>query len=276
MRPEHTAPPEVFYGTDEAKKYSRNTRIMEIQATMSERAIEMLMLPEDEPSLILDVGCGSGLSGECLSEAGHQWIGMDISQAMLDVAIDEREIEGDVSLGDMGQGLPFRAGVFDGCISISAVQWLCNADKKSHVPPKRLYAFFKTLYASLKHGARAVLQLYPETPDQMELIMKQATQAGFSGGLVVDYPHSSKAKKCYLCLFAGVQANHEMPQALQDENTVGYSKERMKTADYKARGGLKSNREFVMQKKERHLRKGKDLKHQANTKYTGRKRKPKF
>ena len=46
----------------------------------------------------------------------------------------------------------------------------------------------------------------------MELIMKQATQAGFSGGLVVDYPHSSKAKKCYLCLFAGVQANHEMPQ----------------------------------------------------------------
>ena len=64
--------------------------------------------------------------------------------------------------------------------------------------------------------------------------------------------------------------------ALQDESTVGYSKERMKTADYKARGGLKSNREFVMAKKERHLRKGKDLKHQANTKYTGRKRRPKF
>lgn len=26
---------------------------------------------------------------------------------------------------DMGQGLPFRAGVFDGVISISALQWLC-------------------------------------------------------------------------------------------------------------------------------------------------------
>ena len=46
-------------------------------------------------------------------------------------------------LGDMGHGIPFRAGIFDGCISISAVQWLCNADKKSHNPPKRLYAFFK-------------------------------------------------------------------------------------------------------------------------------------
>ena len=41
---------------------------MEIQATMSERAIEMLNLKEDEPSYILDVGCGSGLSGECLDE----------------------------------------------------------------------------------------------------------------------------------------------------------------------------------------------------------------
>ena len=34
----------------------------------------------------------------------------------------------------MGQGLPFRAGSFDGAISISALQWLCNADKKSNNP----------------------------------------------------------------------------------------------------------------------------------------------
>ena len=55
-------------------------------------------------------------------------------------------------------------------------------------------------------------QLYPETPDQMELIMYQATKAGFSGGVVVDYPNSTKAKKYYLCLFAGVQAtNDQMP-----------------------------------------------------------------
>ena len=52
--------------------------------------------------------------------------GMDISEAMLDVALD-REVEGDLCVGDLGQGLPFRAGTFDGAISISAVQWLCNA-----------------------------------------------------------------------------------------------------------------------------------------------------
>ena len=32
-----------------------------------------------------------------------------------DVALD-REVEGDLVLGDMGQGMPFKAGTFDGCI----------------------------------------------------------------------------------------------------------------------------------------------------------------
>ena len=45
---------------------------------------------------------------------------------MLDVA-QERDVEGDVCLHDLGQGLPLRPGTFDGAISISAVQWLCNA-----------------------------------------------------------------------------------------------------------------------------------------------------
>lgn len=52
--------------------------------------------------------------------------GMDISPAMLGVAL-EREVEGDLCLQDLGQGLPIRPGTFDGAISISAVQWLCNA-----------------------------------------------------------------------------------------------------------------------------------------------------
>lgn len=46
---------------------------------------------------------------------------MDISKSMLDVAV-EREVEGDLVLGDLGEGLPFRAGAFDGAISISALQ----------------------------------------------------------------------------------------------------------------------------------------------------------
>lgn len=55
----------------------------EIQVQMCERAIELLLLPEDQSCLLLDIGCGSGLSGSVLEDQGHIWIGVDISSAML-------------------------------------------------------------------------------------------------------------------------------------------------------------------------------------------------
>ena len=84
--------------------------------------------------------------------------GMDISEAMLGIA-HKREVEGDLCAQDLGQGLPLRPGSFDGAISISAVQWLCNADSRGADPRKRMRRFFETLYASLARGGRAVLQV---------------------------------------------------------------------------------------------------------------------
>ena len=81
------------------------------------------------------------------------WLGLDISKAMLNVAA-EREVEGDVLLSDIGHGFGFRAGSFDGAISISALQWLCSAEKSCQNPWKRLCKFFSSLYAVLIKGAR--------------------------------------------------------------------------------------------------------------------------
>lgn len=56
-RPELQAPPEIFYNEEEARKYTRNSRIMEIQSELSHRALELLALPEDGvPRLLLDIG----------------------------------------------------------------------------------------------------------------------------------------------------------------------------------------------------------------------------
>lgn len=178
---------------------------------MCERAIELMALPEDETCLILDIGCGSGLSGAAIEDAGHLWVGVDISPAMLNVAVD-REVEGDLVMGDMGDGIPFKAGTFDGAISISALQWLCYANKTSHNPRKRLYKFFSTLLASLTRQARCVFQFYPENSDEIEMITTQAMKAGFYGGLVVDYPNSTKAKKYFLVLMTG--GSVQLPKAL--------------------------------------------------------------
>ncbi|XP_007938572.1 probable 18S rRNA (guanine-N(7))-methyltransferase [Orycteropus afer afer] len=275
-RPEHGGPPELFYDENEARKYVRNSRMIDIQTRMAERALELLGLPEGQPSFLLDVGCGSGLSGDYLSEEGHYWVGIDISPAMLDTALD-RDTEGDLLLGDMGQGIPFKPGSFDGCISISAVQWLCNANKKSDNPAKRLYCFFSSLYSILARGARAVLQLYPENSEQLELITTQATKAGFTGGVVVDYPNSAKAKKFYLCLFSGPSSF--LPKGLSDQKDGVEDKESTFTKErvpYKVarRGVVKKSREWVLEKKERRRRQGKEVR--PDTQYTGRKRKPRF
>ena len=64
----------------------------------------------------------------------------------------------------------------------------------------------------------------------MELITAQAMKAGFTGGLVVDYPNSTKAKKFFLCLMTGGQ--QPLPAALgvdsreEVPNQVAFSQKR--------------------------------------------------
>jgi len=254
--------------------------MIEIQTSMANRAVELLRLP-DHPCYLLDVGCGSGLSGEVLTELGHHWVGADISEAMLGVA-NERGTEGDLVYTDMGQGVHFRPGSFDGCISISALQWLCNADHKDHIPHKRLRAFFTALYKSLAKGARAIFQFYPETPQQMELITTQAMKAGFSGGLVVDYPNSTKAKKIFLCLFAG-EPSYDLPTGKSEEvsaeaapqNTVLFTAgtTQPKSKGKKSRKSIK-DKAWAMKKKERAKLQGKKVGN--DSKFSARRRGPKF
>eukprot|EP00123_Amoebidium_parasiticum_P000576 comp11422_c0_seq1/m.5825 comp11422_c0_seq1/g.5825 ORF comp11422_c0_seq1/g.5825 comp11422_c0_seq1/m.5825 type:complete len:277 (-) comp11422_c0_seq1:5-835(-) len=272
-RPEHVAPAEIFYNAEEAGKYSTNSRMIAIQTQMTQRAVELLNLPQGQECLLLDIGCGSGISGEELSADGHVWIGMDISPHMLGVAL-EKEVDGDLLWHDMGQGMGFRPGMFDGVISISALQWLCNADQKHHVPKKRMQRFFATLYACMARGARAVFQFYPETPQQLELLTQAAMKAGFTGGVVVDFPNSTKAKKVFLCLFAGTTG--QLPKGLEgepeDEHTAQFNASvRAKNRGREKKVSVKS-KEWVLKKKEKARRQGKET--QNDSKYTARKRKP--
>lgn len=275
-RPEHIAPPEIFYDYDEANKYTQNTRIMGIQEHMTNRAIELLELKEkDGPQLLLDLGCGSGLSSQCIEEFGHKWVGVDISEAMINVA-KERRNDGDLEdlqivQSDLGDGLPFKPGSFDGAISISALQWLCNADKKSHSPAKRLLRLFSTLYSCLTREGRAVFQFYPENPQQVELINQQALKAGFIGGIVVDNPESTKAKKFFLVLSCG-GSSFKLPKAMDeaaDQRNAQIKNEKREKIKNARKNGVKS-KDWILKKKERRRRQGEETR--PDTKYTGRKR----
>lgn len=60
--------------------------------------------------------------------------------------------------------------------------------------------------------------------------MTQATRAGFFGGLVIDFPHSTKAKKVFLVLMTG--GAQALPKALgtgaddTQEDQISYSNDR--------------------------------------------------
>jgi 18S rRNA (guanine1575-N7)-methyltransferase len=323
-RPELTGHASLFYNNKEAKKYDSSSRMIGVQREITERAIELLRLDSSKPSFVLDVGCGSGLSGKVLEEHGHVWVGCDVSRDMLEVANErferkrldaqnharklngeeiENEMEessseesgdedeggkiastGDLMHHDMGTGLPFRPATFDGCISISALQWLCYSNSKGQIPKRRLMRFFSSLYQVLRRGARAVLQFYPETAEQAILISECAAKVGFAGGIVVDYPNSTKAKKHYLVL--SFDRAYKAPNGLtvegsllQDDNenqtSVRVDKMHNQKAKrvHKKKGGGKS-KEWILQKKSMQRKKGKDVR--PDTKYTARKRPTRF
>ncbi|TGZ83431.1 methyltransferase [Ascodesmis nigricans] len=269
-RPEDTLPPDLFYNDTEALKYTTSSRIQAIQSSMTHRCLELLSLPG--PSLILDIGCGSGLSGEILDSYNHTWIGMDISPSMLGVALD-RETTGDLLLADMGQGIPFRAGSFDAAVSVSAVQWLCNAETSDVTPQGRLSRFFEGLYASIKRGGKAVLQFYPKNDAQRQMITAAAVKAGFGAGMLEDDPGTKNAK-LYLVLTVGSGGDlsgRDITDAVKGMEGVDIVDERRRGIE-KKRG--ETAKEWVKRKKDRDRKKGKIVK--SDSKYTARKRRIQF
>ncbi|OBS57797.1 hypothetical protein A6R68_11070 [Neotoma lepida] len=204
-----------FYDQNEARKYVRNSRMIDIQTKMTERALELLCLPEGRPSYLLDIGCGSGLSGDYISEEGHYWVGIDISPAML------------------------ASQLFSG--------YATQTRGRTSLPGASTASFLPYTLSS---------SMGPEPSCSCTL----RTQSRF-----------------YLCLFSGPSTS--LPKGLTESQDADRATESIFTSERaphkKARRDLvKKSREWVLEKKERRRRQGKEVR--PDTQYTGRKRKPRF
>jgi len=192
---------------------------------------------------------------------------------MLGIAL-EKEVEGDLFLADAGQGVPFRPGTFDAAISISAIQWLCNAESSDESPAGRLSRFFNGLYASLRRGGRAVCQFYPKNEEQKKMISAAAVRAGFSAGLLEDDMGTKNAKTYLVLRVGGGEGNEgDITGVVRGMDGVDVVDERRRGANKKGKE-VKGSKGWIMRKKEQMERKGKVVK--ANSKYTGRKRRIAF
>ena len=95
--------------------------------------------------------------------------------------------------------------------------------------------------------------------------------------MVVDYPNSTKAKKFFLVLMTG--GNQPLPQALGTENEsnsnhVKYEQSRERIRNARDKKSVKKSRDWILEKKERRRKQGKDVR--PDSKFTGRKRSGKF
>lgn len=89
-------------------------------------AIQRLLSESVVPGRWLDVGCGDGrTAGLWLTERGHEYVGVDVSQAAVDQAtalgLDVRTVE-DASV------LPFGDAEFDGVVCIEVLEHLFRPD----------------------------------------------------------------------------------------------------------------------------------------------------
>lgn len=116
-----------------------------------------------------------------------------------------------------------------------------------------------------------------------------AIKAGFTGGLIIDYPNSTMAKKFYLLLFSGHKPE-QLPAALDGDDPtgdteaqeqIGYSKVRqMSNAEKRRAGGFlkgkkwqqpaKFSREWKLHQVVKARLDGKDAK--PVSRYSGRRR----
>lgn len=202
----------AFYARpSEAERYTAVAQSTHVQEELTLECLDLLALPADAgPALVLDVGCGGGLSSEVVERAGHFCVACDVNPQMIAQGSSSGgsgEARGGVGMfaSDMRHGVPARSSLFDGAISVSALQWICAADAgkggKQGDASAGLRCFFSGLWRVLRDGARACLQFYP-TREQAQLAARIARQEGFGTRceLVLSMPHSTKARKHFLML----------------------------------------------------------------------------
>lgn len=259
-RPENkAAPADLFYA--EQTNYAYSSRMNKIQTEITSKCLEFLQL--EKPSMILDLGCGTGMSGRELGRNGHHWIGCDISREMLIMGKNyedsvESEDNSDESFMDtnplalfnldISESIPFKTGVFDAFVSVSCFQWLFH---NRNIPDSKkvVRILFTKLRDIIKFKGKGVIQFYSSHSNHTQILIDEAKRIGFFAELVID--GEGKKRKDYLLLDCGVPVKTNRKHKSVDKV-----------------------REKISKMKERRIKKG--LAVAKDSKYSGRKRCKKF
>jgi SAM-dependent methyltransferase len=90
------------------------------------RVAELLLGAGTEPpGAVLDAGCGTGLSGMALRDAGFagRLVGIDLSPDSVTLA-SARDVYDEVVIGDLQQPLPYEDGAFGGVVCVGVMTYV--------------------------------------------------------------------------------------------------------------------------------------------------------
>lgn len=202
IAPEHACHGgEIYYNASESVRYTECEQTVRIQRDLTLECLKLLgpSAADKWSGIVINLGCGSGLCGHTLSERGISWIGADLSEHMLGLAREHSICRGKLlHLDCFTHGaLPFRDGCFGGAVSVSAVQWIYAHD----TPDSKALNFMREMYRILGKESFFIAQVYLHTDEHIQVLCKAANSAGLVGGIYTSFPHVSKAKKKFLCVY---------------------------------------------------------------------------
>ncbi|KAL8454200.1 hypothetical protein Emed_000458 [Eimeria media] len=238
-------------------------------ALMSSRVLPIFEVPVRARLTPLTFYFRPGSFDGAISISAIQWLCSDI-KSDLACGVHTLETQADATAADSGSSSGDEDMDEDG--SVEQQQRLLLLQQKQEqqrrkqlrpTPPASAYrrqtCFFQHLARALRPGARAALQFYPDNAEQLESLTSAALRCGFEGGLVVDYPNSTKAKKAnaaaaavaaLVCLLGGARhKTQQMPKALGTSAILNAGRERPIVSGRRAKK-LISKREWIAKKKE--------------------------
>ncbi|MFX1386181.1 MAG: class I SAM-dependent methyltransferase [Promethearchaeota archaeon] len=196
---------EEYHSSKWMERNQKRTTSRSIQYLFDERLddINVNRIKMGVPSLILDLGCGTGYSSEVLIQNGFRVVGLDILSDMLLKAGEKKKGSKklkrlELILADINF-LPIKANSVDHIISISSYNFVIYGLENYGEKVKLLNDTGKYLNKILKKNGRVVIEFYPKDDQELKMFNKSFINNGFEGFMVKSNP-KQKSGQTFLLL----------------------------------------------------------------------------
>ncbi|MBY8979655.1 MAG: class I SAM-dependent methyltransferase [Candidatus Lokiarchaeota archaeon] len=187
------------------ERNQKKTTLLCLQYLYDERLdnLEKSDFLKDEPSFILDLGCGTGYSTEILVERGFKVVGIDVLHDMIskvkhkkNLMTNQNNLE--LILADINY-LPLRNSSISHAISISAYNFITHRAESIRDKVKIAHNTAKNLHKMLKPDGRVIIEFYPKDDNELEMFASSFNTNGFNGFIVKQNPNQ-KSGQTFLLL----------------------------------------------------------------------------